>query len=214
MATRNIYRITSNELLETLENWDRVINFRLHLIACGGTALTLYGWKESTKDIDFMIPLEKEFPRLIKFIRSIGYREAPGGWANPDDPFFIYQFWSGNWVFTTELLQSPLKTANHVQIKKWGRIYLGALNPTDLIISKIFRGTTADIQDCAVAFEKGYVDPQSLMDRFHETALYDLTPVEKLRNLFWFFQELSDKDMVQEIFLDKTERLIWKENSS
>ena len=214
MTAKNFYRITPEDLLSTLENWDKVINFRLRLIACGGTAMTLCGWKASTKDIDFIVPREKDLSKLIKFIRSIGYDEAPGGWVNPDDPFFIYQFWAGKRVFTTELLESPLETNNHVQIKKWGRIYLGALNPADLIISKMFRGTAADVNDCMVAFEKGGVEPQHLIHRYHQTALYDLSPMEKLRNLRRFFQELSNRQKISKDFLDRIERLIWKENSS
>jgi hypothetical protein len=51
------YRLTGDKLLETLENWDALLNFPVHLIGCGGTALTLLGIKESTKDIDLIVPI-------------------------------------------------------------------------------------------------------------------------------------------------------------
>jgi hypothetical protein len=52
------YRLNKNDLLSTLELWDSLIAGRgkIHLIACGGTALTLLGFKESTKDVDFLVP--------------------------------------------------------------------------------------------------------------------------------------------------------------
>ena len=46
------YRVLADELMETLGAWDELIPGRekIRLIACGGTALTLLGYKESTKD--------------------------------------------------------------------------------------------------------------------------------------------------------------------
>ena len=61
------YRQGKNELLSTLKEWDRLMPSRakIHLIACGGTALTLLGYKESTKDVDFIVPVEKEYELLV-----------------------------------------------------------------------------------------------------------------------------------------------------
>jgi len=39
-----------------LSIWDSYLRKKVHLIACGGTALTLMTIKESTKDIDLIIP--------------------------------------------------------------------------------------------------------------------------------------------------------------
>jgi hypothetical protein len=106
-ATRR-YRLTSDELMVTLENWDSLMNFKIHLIACGGTAMTLLNLKESTKDIDFVVPVETEYQRLMKFLKEIGYHSLGGGLQNQNDPNFIYQFWPGNRVFTTHLLEPIL----------------------------------------------------------------------------------------------------------
>ena len=67
MARKNLYRIDSAELLDTLDNWESLMNFRVHLIACGGTALTLLNIKLSTKDIDFIVPVTNEYDKLINF---------------------------------------------------------------------------------------------------------------------------------------------------
>jgi len=55
MVTVSKYRITARELLQTIENWEHLINFKVNLIGCDGTALTLLEVKESTKDIDFIV---------------------------------------------------------------------------------------------------------------------------------------------------------------
>jgi len=141
MTISSKFRITSGELMQTLDNWEQIINFRVNLIACGGTALTLLGIKDSTKDIDLIVPIHKEYLRLMPFLHSLGYQEKGGGLIHPDDPHFIYQFWAGNRVFTTDLLHSLLEQTRNITIKKWPHIYLGALNLIDLITTKLFRGT-------------------------------------------------------------------------
>ena len=48
------YRFNADELMRALGVWDSVLPGRgkIHLIACGGMALTRLGYKESTKDVD------------------------------------------------------------------------------------------------------------------------------------------------------------------
>ena len=36
--------------MSTLDNWNSLMNFKVHLIACGGTAMILLDIKDSTKD--------------------------------------------------------------------------------------------------------------------------------------------------------------------
>jgi len=201
MASPSPYRITGDRLLETLDNWDRLMNFHIKLIACGGTALTLLELKESTKDVDFVVPLSTEYEKLMKFLNTIGYSEKEGGLAHPDDPLFLYQFWYGNRVFTTDLLDSPLQQGRNIPIKEWRHIYLGALNLLDLIITKVFRGTGVDMDDCIAVFQTGQVHPQQLLARYVETAGYDLNPDEKMKHFGLFADRLASKDLVSTEFL-------------
>jgi hypothetical protein len=203
MASPSPYRITGTRVLETLDNWDRVMDFRAQLIACGGTALTMLKLKESTKDVDFVVPVVAEYERLMKFLKAIGYQEKQGGWAHPDDPLFLYQFWYGNRVFTTNLLDSPLQEGKNILIKEWRHIYLGALNLLDLIITKVFRGTSVDLDDCIVAFETGQVDPQQLLARYVETASYDPNPHEKIDNLRVFADRIASMGLVNAEFVEQ-----------
>ena len=57
------YRVTADELRQTLASWDALFPGRgkIRLVACGGTALSLLGYKESTKDVDFLVPNEQEY---------------------------------------------------------------------------------------------------------------------------------------------------------
>jgi hypothetical protein len=197
------YRLSANDLLDTLDNWNSLMNFRVSLIACGGTALTLLKIKDSTKDIDFTVPMQKEYDRLMKFLRDLGYEEKGGGLAHDDDPNFIYQFWCGNKVFTTDLLYSPLDPGKNILIKRWSHIYLGALNLNDLITTKMFRGTSVDRKDCIEAFATGQVNAEELLERYSEAARYDLNPRKVMKNFVYLAEDLRELELISDEFLEK-----------
>lgn len=48
--------LTVDDLLKVLQEWDSFLTKQISLFACGGTAITIYGHKESTKDVDLLIP--------------------------------------------------------------------------------------------------------------------------------------------------------------
>ena len=82
------YRLDKNLLLEILAGWNRFVRRRVHLIACGGTAITLAGIKPSTKDVDFMVPKEKEYAYLMKQLKALGYKQVTGsGWKRTGEDF-------------------------------------------------------------------------------------------------------------------------------
>jgi hypothetical protein len=203
MVRSNRYRISGIDLLDTLENWDSLMNFRIRLIACGGTALTLLNIKESTKDIDLIVPVKNEYDKLMKFLKALDYRYKGNGLAHEDDPNFIYQFWCGNRVFTTDLLESPLMENKHILINSWPHIYLGALNLTDLIITKMFRGTPADREDCIAAFATGQVKAEKLLERYSEAARYDLNPAKVLQNFGYLAEGLHKEQLIDDKFYQK-----------
>jgi hypothetical protein len=168
------YRLSANDLLDTLDNWNSLMNFRVSLIACGGTAMTL-----------------------------LKIKEQGGGLAHDDDPNFIYQFWCGNKVFTTNLLHSPLEPGKHIMVKRWSHIYLGALNLTDLIITKMFRGTPVDRDDCIAAFASGQVNAEQLLERYSEAARYDLNPEKVMKNFVYLAEGLRELELISDEFLEK-----------
>ena len=155
--------------------------------------MTLLGFKESTKDIDLIVPEPKEYEYLIRVLTSIGYRRTTeNGWRTED--IFIFDIYRGNRVHTTELLESPLKQGNHTLAEELSRIQLSVLNDYDLIITKLFRGTAVDFEDC-IALARGRqatLDLVKLKERFRKTASYALGEDRINTNLDIFLERLKE----------------------
>jgi hypothetical protein len=194
------YRINKQELLERLSIWDGFLKIKINLIACGGTAMTLLGIKDSTKDIDLLVPEPKQYEYLINILEQLGYKPVTGnGWARESD--FIFDLFKGKSVHTTELLESPLKKDKHVFIAEFNHIYLGALNYYDLIISKIFRSSGVDTEDCITLLKakKSEIDFKKLKQLYNETASYDVS--EKM--LLKYFETFVEKMRKEGIYDEK-----------
>jgi hypothetical protein len=70
------YRLDKKQLLDVLGEWNHFLKRRVHLIACGGTAMTLLDVKASTKDVDFMVPNIREHGYLTKQLEGLGYKQT------------------------------------------------------------------------------------------------------------------------------------------
>ena len=82
------FRLNKHQLLEELRLWNGFLGRKIHLIACGGTALTLLDVKESTKDVDFMVPDESEHKYLIRLLKELGYLQSTAsGWQKKGSQF-------------------------------------------------------------------------------------------------------------------------------
>lgn len=183
--------IDKDALLKTLAMWDSYLKRKVHLIACGGTALTLMNLKESTKDVDIIIPSEKEYRYLAQKLKDFGYElKTATGWIKGKG--FIFDFFVGKTIFTTELLESPLEKGNNIPLEEFSHIYLGVLNYYDLIISKIFRFDSVDIDDCLVLFRAKHkeIDYEKLKNRFYETSSYDISDDKNKKNFKYFLSIL------------------------
>jgi hypothetical protein len=190
------YRIDKQGLLDRISAWDGFLNKKVHLIACGGTALTLAGVKDSTKDIDLVVPNIGEYEYLIMTLEELGYKNVTGSGFRKDDSF-IFDFFRGNKVHTTELLEPSLKKGNHILVKEFRYIYLGLLNYYDLIISKLFRATSIDIEDCLalVKAKKKEIDIEILKRRFIKTASFDVSEERVNKNLARFLGVLKKEGL-------------------
>jgi hypothetical protein len=192
------YRIRIDALYERFEIWNGYLPGKVRVIACGGTALTLLGFKDSTKDVDLMVPDQREYHTFTRTLQELGYKRVRGqSWQSDSDNLFILDIFQGNLIHTTELLESPLIAGNHTLVREYGRIYLGVLNDYDLITSKLLRGTSVDFDDCRALAEArhGGLDLKRLAERFKETALGCLGKDRLLKNLEVFLEEqggLSD----------------------
>ncbi len=190
-------RIDKQTLLDELGRWNGFLKRKVHLIACGGTALTLSGIKPSTKDVDFMVPVESEHKYLVRTLRDLGYgKETGAGWKRKGD-VFIYDLFIGNRIHTTELLISPLEEGNNTLLREFSNLYVGILNDYDLISSKLFRGTSVDLDDCLalVKARKSEIDINMLEDHFKELASYDISQDRINMNLVHFIDLLRKKKL-------------------
>jgi hypothetical protein len=187
------YRIKKDELTQTLNIWNELIPGRgvVRLVACGGTALTLMGYKESTKDVDFLVPELKEYQRIVAFLEGAGYRrETQYGWKREPETI-LFDLYLGKKVYVTELLTSPLIRGGSRLWRRWNKIEVSILNPLDLIISKMFRGTEVDIQDSLLLLARESIDLEKLQKRYRETAGYDIGEAKVLRNLELLLKRLE-----------------------
>ena len=189
-----IQKVTKSNLLNILFIWNRYLKRRVHLIACWGTALTLLNLKASTIDIDLLIPNRDEYKYLLKTIMDLGYEQKTGtGWQK--ERGFRFDLFPGNKIFITELLESPLDEGNHMLFKEFTSIYLGILNYYDLIISKLFRFTPVDREDCLTLIRKkaDEINLERLTSRFYETSSYDISDEKNKKNFEIFLRLLQDE---------------------
>ena len=180
-------RVDKTTLLNNMSQWDRFLKRKVSIIACGGTALTLINVKTSTKDVDLLIPEPTEYKYLLRTLIDLGYKRKTGtGWQK--DRGFIFDLFVGKTVFTTELLESPLKAGNYIPYKDFSSIQLSILNYYDLIITKLFRYSPVDTDDCLTLIKEKSreIDINKLKSRFYETSSYDISD-EKNRSNFEFF---------------------------
>jgi hypothetical protein len=192
------YRIDKQRLMDTIAIWDSYLRRKVHLIACGGTAMTLLGIKDSTKDVDLLVPEENGYDYLIKTLQELGYKSVSGhGWSR--DGGFTFDLFKGKRVHTTELLESPLASGNHAVIEEFQFITLGVLNDYDLVISKLFRGSSVDIDDCLMLLrdKSRALRLDFLKKRYEETASYDVSEERVLKNLNHFLSLLKKEGLYE-----------------
>lgn len=191
------YRLDKQALLEVLGQWNGFLKRKVHLIACGGTALTLLDVKPSTKDVDFIVPIEVEYKYLIRVLRDLGYQQATSsGWRRKDE-VFIFDIFLGKRIHTTELLESPLESGRHMLLKEFSHLYVGILNEYDLIASKLFRGAGVDFEDCLtlVKSRREKIDVKQIEQHVKELASYDISEERIYRNLEAFISLLQKEGL-------------------
>jgi hypothetical protein len=150
--------------------------------------------KPSTKDVDFIVPDEREHDYLLKIIGELGYVQKTGtGWSREND--FVFDFYRGPNVYSTGLLDSPLEQGCHMPFKEYSHIYVGILNCHDLLITKLFRGIQVDFEDALALLrnKKNEIDMAIFDKRFRETAKYDISEERVLKNFDYFMVVLGNE---------------------
>jgi Nucleotidyltransferase of unknown function (DUF6036) len=182
------YRLNKQTLTELLGQWNAFLRRKVHLVACGGTALTLMDIKPSTKDVDFMVPVETEYRYLIKTLKDLGYQQQTGSGWHKSGNLFVFDLFVGQRIHTTDLMASPLEKGNHILFKEFSHLYIGILNAYDLIASKLFRGTAVDFEDCLMLMKsrKESINLTRVEQHVKELASYDISEKRIVENLEYF----------------------------
>lgn len=193
------YILNKSDILNTLSIWSNFLKKKVHLIACGGTALTLLDLKASTKDVDFIVPIESEYSYLLRILKDLGYAQTTSTKWKREDEQYEYDLFKGKFVHTTELLDSPLDEGKHFLFTEFSHVYIGILNYYDLIISKLFRGTSVDIEDCLalIKTKKDKIDIDLFKKRFIETAKYEVAENRVIKNLEGFLEILKGEKVYE-----------------
>lgn len=161
--------------------------------------MTLAGIKPSTKDVDFMVPKEKEYDYLMKQLKTLGYKKvSSSGWKRTGEDF-RFDLFCGKRIHTTELLDSPLIEGRHSILMEFSHLYIGILNDYDLIVSKLMRGTPVDFEDCLDLTEshRKEIDMDRLIRHFHEMISYDISEKRLKPNIDRFLDLLRKKDLYE-----------------
>jgi hypothetical protein len=136
-------------LLDFLSVLDEDLTKKITLVAAGGTAMTLLDLKTSTIDIDFTIPGcdRVEFEQALK--------------NNP--PGYRVDRWTDGCVFCQTLPKDYLEKS--IKIKEFIHISLRALQPLDIIVTKIGRLNDRDMQDIEACIKKANVSKAEILER-------------------------------------------------
>jgi hypothetical protein len=145
--------LDNTKLLDFLEEVDKELSRRIVVVAVGGTAMTLLKAKPSTIDVDFTIPGEfyDEFVKAMKIVNS-GLK--------------VDLFHDGA-VFITMLPEDYLKKSKMIRTKL-KNIQLRALDPVDIVITKIARLDERDEQDIESCIKKFKVKKSQIIKRAKE----------------------------------------------
>ncbi len=136
-------------LFDFLSVLDEDLTKKITLVAVGGTAMTLLDLKPSTLDIDFTIPSSD----MIYF--ELALKNNPPGYK--------VDRWIDGRIFCQTLPSDYLERS--IKIKDFSRISLRALQPLDIIVTKIGRLNARDMQDIETCINKGQVSEDQIRER-------------------------------------------------
>lgn len=175
-APRSGFRLKS---VADLQIWlQRDIGSRLQdeteLVAHGGTALTLLGLKEASKDVDFAFRAKDDFDRLVALLRRIGYRVTmdlrpiPGEvllrFENPSSAVDVvdlrFPTWN-NWRLTRRVLEAG-------QIIPRGKARLVLPDRDALFLFKTYPLRETDLEDLRTIIDRSRLNQRRVIGLFQE----------------------------------------------
>ncbi len=163
---RNTHNTNKEELLSFLKNIDEKLPHKITIIAIGGTALTLLNLKDSTKDIDFDLPIEKDWKALESLFQKLDFESEGFAWFTPTG--LRIDLFKRGYIFCSQLpFDYVEKSKDAVKLDK---ITLKTLSLEDIIVSKLGRGDERDFQDIKQIYLHANINNEQLAERFFEIA--------------------------------------------
>lgn len=160
---------TKQDLMQFLKFLSNHIDREITLIAVGGTALTLLGIKESTKDIDFDLPESSDCKIIEGILKDLNFEKKGFSWfATTNIGITRIDLFKGGYIFNIQLLDDYINKTRI--ITKIGNITLKTISLQDIIITKIGRGDERDFDDIKQIYEKERIDNDELIERYFKAA--------------------------------------------
>ena len=145
--------LDNSRLLDFLDEMDKKLERRIIVVAVGGTAMTLLKAKPSTIDVDFTIPSEyfDDFEKAKRIVQ----------------PGFRVDLFRDGAVFVTTLPEDYLEKSKPIKTKL-KNVDLRALQPVDIVITKVVRLDGRDEQDIESCIEKFKLGKDEIRKRAKE----------------------------------------------
>lgn len=163
---RNIHNTNKEKLLNFLKTIDGKLPHKITIIAIGGTALTLLNLKESTRDIDFDLPIEKDWKALVDLFKKLDFELEGFAWFTSTGLRIDLFKWG--YIFCTQLPSDYVKKSKLAL--KLDKITLKTLSLEDIIVTKLGRGDERDFMDIKQIYLHSDIDNEQLAERFFEIA--------------------------------------------
>ncbi len=181
--------ISRQQLMDLLEKINEFLDMRIDVFAVGGTALTLLGLKDSTRDIDLNIDSNDGRKKIEELFNAMNFKKTSGiGWET--DVGFRIDLFSNGYIFCTQLPGDYAKLSK--EIRNLGRLRLFAISPCDIIITKLGRGDGRDFDDIETIFRKEKIDVKKLADRFIKTMGNSMAPNAKGNMLILLKEKMKE----------------------
>ena len=144
--------IGKQELLAYLRQIDEQLGKKVTLVAVGGTAMTLYGLKEATKDVDFCAQTREDWAAV-----HAAAKKAKSG-------FRLDLFREGH-IYILQLPEDYASKSGLVK-EQFKNLEVKLLSPIDIILTKTSRLNERDVEDIRALISKKRVDKKKLIERY------------------------------------------------
>jgi hypothetical protein len=150
---------TRNALLALLKIIDSRLKSDVVIVSYGGTALTLLKTKESSEDIDLIVPSKEHYEEFFQiYSKAVAELKLSPGDYPPD------------LTFEASMLQinDSVQKAQVFKELKLKHITLYTMNPVDIILTKYHRGLIKDLVDIRSYLMKKPLSKKALQARYFE----------------------------------------------